>query len=57
MKYDLLKPLGISRSDTMVEQRLEIDECDEAGTVTATFVQSANQDGTHRIDVVVCLVV
>jgi hypothetical protein len=39
--------------ETMVERTIEIAECDEAGNVKATFVESANQDGTNRIDVVV----
>lgn len=35
---------------------LEIAECDEAGNVTATYVQSTvDQDNTSRIDVIVRL--
>jgi hypothetical protein len=38
----------------MAEKTLEITECDEAGNVTATYVQSAiQQDDFCRIDMVV----
>ena len=42
----------------MSEKTLEIIESDEAGNVTATYVQSVvNQDGESRVDVVVCLAI
>lgn len=44
----------------MAEKQVEVEECDEAGNVTATYIQSAtDQDGMSRIDVIVrryCLV-
>ncbi len=38
----------------MAEKTLEITECDEAGNVTATYLQSAiPQDGMSRVDMIV----
>ena len=38
----------------MAEKTLEITECDEAGNVTATYVQTViTQDGMGRVDMIV----
>ena len=45
--------MDVKYPEAMVEKTIEIAECDEAGNVKATFVESANQDGASRIDVIV----
>ena len=38
----------------MSEKLVHISECDEAGNITATYVQSpTGLDGTSRVDVIV----